>query len=141
GIWPALGADRLLSAASASALGREVHLHLALWHGLTPVLALSALTFAGGVGVFAGRSLLRRLASRWEGAARFGPAGWYRLALRGLNGLALALTQQLQSGYLRYYLMITVAATAGLAGFALAGRGAPRVVIDWSDLRYYEAGL
>ena len=30
-----------------------------------------------------GRGLLRRAASRWEGAARWGPAGWYELALEG----------------------------------------------------------
>jgi multicomponent Na+:H+ antiporter subunit A len=61
--------------------------------------------------------------------------------LKGLNGLALGQTRLLQSGYLRYYLMITVAATAGLTGYALVGRRGLTVALDWSDLRFYEAGL
>ena len=130
GLWPGSGAEWLVSAASTSVLGRPAGVHLALWHGLTPALALSAATLAGGVGVYAGRGLLRRAASRWEGAARWGPAGWYELALKGLNGLAVGQTRLLQSGYLRYYLMITVAATAGLAGYALVGRGALAVAVE-----------
>src|SRR5688572_16885763 len=41
GLWPA-GAESLVSAASASVLGRPASLQLSLWHGLTPALALSA---------------------------------------------------------------------------------------------------
>lgn len=140
GLWLG-GAERLASAASTSVLGQPATVHLALWHGLTPALALSAVTLAGGVGAYAGRGLLRRASSRWEGAARWGPAGWYELALKGLHWLAVGLTGMLQSGYLRYYLMITVAATAGLTGYALIGRRPLAVAVDWSDLRFYEAGL
>jgi multicomponent Na+:H+ antiporter subunit A len=61
--------------------------------------------------------------------------------LKGLTGLAVALTGVLQSGYLRYYLMITVAATAGLTGYALLGRRELAVAVNWSDLRFYEVGL
>ncbi len=141
GLQPGWGADGLVSAASTSVLGQPASIHLALWHGLTPALALSAVTLAGGVGVYAARGLLRRLASSCEGAARWGPASWYEFILTGLNGLALAQTRLLQSGYLRYYLMITVAATAGLVGYALVGRGVLTVAVNWSDLRFYEAGL
>jgi multicomponent Na+:H+ antiporter subunit A len=141
GLWPGWGAERLVSAASTSVLGQPTDVHLALWHGLTPALALSTATLVGGVGAYAGRGLLRRATSRWAGAARWGPAGCYELALKGLHGLAGGLTRVLQSGYLRYYLMITVAATAGLAGYALATRGPLTVAVSWSDLRFYEVGL
>jgi len=141
GVGPGSGVDRLVSAASTSVLGQPASIHLALWHGLTPALALSAVTLAGGVGAYAARGLGRQAASRWDGAARWGPAGWYELALIGLNRLAQGQTRLLQSGYLRYYLMITVAATVGLAGYALAGRGALALAVNWSDLRFYEAGL
>ncbi|HXG09205.1 MAG TPA: putative monovalent cation/H+ antiporter subunit A [Gemmataceae bacterium] len=141
GLWPGWGADGLVSAASTSVLGQPSNAQLALWHGLTPALALSAVTLAGGIGVYAGRGLLRKATSWWERAAQWGPTGWYELALNGLNGLALGQTRLLQSGYLRYYLMITVAATVGLAGYALVGRGPLIVAVSWSDLRFYEAGL
>jgi multicomponent Na+:H+ antiporter subunit A len=61
--------------------------------------------------------------------------------LKGLNGLAVGQTRILQSGYLRYYLMITVATTAGLAGYNLLGRQWPMMATNWFDLRFYEAGL
>jgi multicomponent Na+:H+ antiporter subunit A len=141
GLWPGFGAEGLVSAASTSVLGQPAGAQLALWHGLTPALGLSAATLAGGFGAYAGRGLLRRAASRWEGAASWGPAGWYELMLTGLTGLSVGLTRRLQSGYLRYYLMITVAATAGLTGYALVGRGALSVKANWLDLRPHEAGL
>jgi len=140
GLWPG-GMDALVSAASASVLGRPASIHLSLWHGLTPALALSAATFVGGIGVYAGCGRLRRAASRWQALARWGPATWYELVLKGLNGLAQGQTRLLQSGYLRYYLMITVATTASLGGYALVGRGGMAVAPNWSDLLFYEAGL
>lgn len=141
GISPGWGADGLVSAASASVLGQPASADLALWHGLTPALALSAATLAGGVVVYAGRGLLRKTMSGWEGAAHWGPAGWYALALNALNGLAVGQTRLLQSGYLRYYLMITVSAMAALTGYALFGRGELTLTTNWSDLRFYEVGL
>lgn len=141
GLTPAWGAEWLVSAASSSVLGRPGSIHLALWHGLTPALALSAVTLVGGVGVYAARGLLRQVAPRWAVAAGWGPAGWYALALNGLNSLALGQTRLLQSGYLRYYLMITVATTIGLVGYALVGRGTLALAFDVSDVRFYEVGL
>ncbi len=141
GLWPGLWAESLVSAASISVLGRHADVHLAMWHGLTPALALSAVTLVGGIGAYAGRGLLRRVVSRGGAVARWGPAGWYELGLKGLNWLALGQTQLLQSGYLRYYLMIIVAATAGLTGYALLGRGTPTTAVNWSDVRFYEVGL
>ncbi len=141
GLSPSWGADGLVSAASAAVLGQPASIHLALWHGLTPALGLSAVTLAAGVGVYAGRSLPRKVAARWEAAGRWGPAGWYELALKGLNGLAVGQTRLLQSGYLRFYLMITIATTVGLVGYVLVGRGAFTATFDWTDLRFYEAGL
>jgi multicomponent Na+:H+ antiporter subunit A len=141
GLWPIWGADRLVSAASSSVLRRPADVHLALWHGLSPALALSAATLAGGVATYAGRHLIRRAVSGWSAATRLGPAAGYELTLKGLNGLAVGQTQLLQSGYLRYYLMIIVAVTAGLTGYALIGRSRLAVAVNWSDLRFYEVGV
>jgi multicomponent Na+:H+ antiporter subunit A len=141
GLWPGSGAEALLAGAGGAVLGQPAGGRLALWHGPSPALALGAITLAAGAGAYAGRGLLRRVASRWEEAARWGPAGWYELALEGLNGLARGQTRLLQSGYLRHYLLITLAAAAGLTGYALVGRGAPAASLSWSDLRFYEAGL
>lgn len=139
GLWPAWGADGLVSAASTAVFGQPASIKLALWHGLSPALALSSITLVGGISVYAGRGLLRKTAS-WL-PAPWGPEGWYVLTLKGLNGLAIGQTRLLQSGYLRYYLMLTVAATTGLVGYALFGRGALVVAFNWSDLHFQEVGL
>ena len=141
GVWPALGADSLVSAASTSVLGAAVDTHLKLWHGLNLALALSAVTLVGGAIVYASRGPLRRSASRWESLGKWGPAGWYELALRGLNGVADGQTRLLQSGYLRYYLMIVFVTTTGLAGATLVGRGRLAGPGDWSVLHFYDVGL
>jgi multicomponent Na+:H+ antiporter subunit A len=73
--------------------------------------------------------------------SRWGPARWYELALAGLNGLARVQTQLLQSGFLRYYLLTILLTTVALAGFTLLARSAWPGPADWSDIRFYEAGL
>ncbi len=141
GGWPALGADALVSAASTSVLGEPIDTHLKLWHGLNLALALSAATLVGGVLVYAVRSPLRRIVSGLEGIGRWGPAGWYALALQALNAVADGQTRLLQSGYLRYYLMIVFVTTTGLAGATLFARGRLVQLGDWSGLHFYDVGL
>jgi multicomponent Na+:H+ antiporter subunit A len=141
GLWPGWGAESLISAASTAVLQEPTTVQLALWHGLTFALALSAVTLAAGVAAYVARGWLRSVACLWKPPTRWGPAGWYDLALSGLNALAIGQTRLLQSGYLRYYLMVTVAATAGLSGYALVGRARISLEFDWSDLRFYEFGL
>jgi multicomponent Na+:H+ antiporter subunit A len=60
---------------------------------------------------------LRRAWGRWRWT--WGPEWVYERGLATLQRLALGQTRVLQSGYLRYYLVITVAATTGLAAFTL----------------------
>ena len=47
---------------SASSIGHEaVHVHLKLWHGLTPVFGLSMIAITAGIGLFFVRNWLRRI--------------------------------------------------------------------------------
>jgi multicomponent Na+:H+ antiporter subunit A len=140
GLWSGLGAESLLSAASAST-GQSAPMHLKLWHGLTPALGLSVVTLAGGLAIYALRGLARRTVSPWERASAWGPTGAYDLALAGLNALAKGQTRLLQSGYLRSYLLIILATTVALVGVALARNGRIVGLNDFSDVRFYEAGL
>src|SRR5690606_15489125 len=97
GLAPHVGVDALATAASAAVLGRPTDVHLALWHGLTPALGLSALTLATGLSLYAVRGLLRTIATRWGGAMPWGPAAWYDWGMSGLNAIAAAQTRFLQS--------------------------------------------
>lgn len=99
--------------------------YLALWHGLTPVLGLSVLTWALGLGLF-------WLVGRAAGSKRTAPAVYdaerlYRISIRKLDDFAAWLTSHTQRGSLAWYLFIIIAvATALPAGVvALTGQTAP----------------
>lgn len=141
GLAPQLGAETLVSTASTAVLGRPAGISLALWHGLNLALTLSVVTLVAGLSLYAVRAIPRKMASRLERPAQWGPAGWYELGLRGLNGLAAAQTRLLQSGYLRYYLLIILSMSVALVGGTLVARGSMVAPANWSDVRFYEVGL
>jgi multicomponent Na+:H+ antiporter subunit A len=141
GLAPTL-VEAPLSAAVAAILQREpAPLHLALWHGWNTALYLSIATVAGGLVLFWLRGSMRAGAERLAPLGGLGPAGGYELGLRGLNALAAAQTHLLQSGYLRYYLMIVLATVIGLTGYALWRRPLGLQPPVWDDGAFYDAGL
>ena len=141
---PSVLEDSLLRPA-AEAIAREpVTLDLALWHGLNLPLALSVVSLGFGLAIYAGLKPVLYALSRPQIASRSGPQHWYGLILAGLNVLAQRQTQLLQSGYLRYYLIIIIVTTLGLAGSKLfIGIGSASFTPN-SGARFYEwlvAGL
>jgi multicomponent Na+:H+ antiporter subunit A len=121
GLAPAI-AQPLLASAAASVLARPVETKLALWHGLNLPLLLSAVTLGGAAVAYAGRVALRQV-SFGGVPARLGPTRAYERALDAMNAVARVQTRVLQNGYLRYYLLTTIAVTVTLAGYALLSRG------------------
>ncbi len=138
GLMPALS-ETLLSAAAGSVLAREVHMHLALWHGFSPLLALSLVTFALGVLVYLNREALRRMAAFALPVARLGPSHGYALWLRLLNRSAAGQTRLLQNGYLRLYLATIMGVTAALAWYTFLTRADIGVIrMHWGDIGLHE---
>ncbi|MGW4229365.1 Na+/H+ antiporter subunit A [Streptomyces sp. NPDC004980] len=105
-LGPGVGWTDRLFAAYADAFPAPAHpYHLALWHGFGTVLLLSALTWAGGAVLFAGRSTVTRISRRiaWPTAdSVFGHL------LLGLERLALEITGFVQRGSLSVYLATTL---------------------------------
>jgi multicomponent Na+:H+ antiporter subunit A len=113
--------------------------HLALWHGLTPALALSALVLGSGAAVF---TWTRR------------PGGWRRLRLPVAGGtayeritgwvgrLAVEVTGATQRGSLPFYVATILLVLTGLGGAALlAGRPFPGGTRLWdTPLQLVPAG-
>jgi multicomponent Na+:H+ antiporter subunit A len=131
----------LIAPGTAAILGEPAEIHLALWHGFSPVLVLSAVTLLGGVGLYLVKSPVVRALAILDPLHRNGPAKWYDWVLNGLTAVACWVTRYLQSGYLRYYMAITVLTTVGLALYALWGRDALVLPETWTPLRGYETGL
>ncbi|MDQ0793384.1 Na+/H+ antiporter subunit A [Streptomyces sp. B1I3] len=111
-LGPGVGWTNRLLSAYADAFPTPAHpYHLALWHGFGTVLLLSALTWAGGAVLFAGRATVTRISRRiaWPTAdSVFGHL------LLGLERVALQVTGFVQRGSLSGYLAITLLVT--LAG-------------------------
>jgi multicomponent Na+:H+ antiporter subunit A len=137
-VMPSLLEESLLRPAVQAIAREPVALHLTLWHGFNLPLALSALSVAGGLAIYARLDLVLYALSRLEITSWWGPQNWYRLLLAGLNVVAQRQTQLLQSGYLRYYLMIIIVTTLGFAGSKLfIGIGSATFTPNF-DARFHE---
>ena len=137
-LFPTPLEDWLLRPAVESITREPATLQLALWHGLNPPLALSAVSLICGLAIYAGRKPVRYVLSSLQITSWWGPQYWYSLLLTGLNVLAQRQTQLLQSGYLRYYLMIIIVTSLALAGSKLfIGIGSGSFAANL-DARFYE---
>ncbi|MFV0338792.1 MAG: putative monovalent cation/H+ antiporter subunit A [Chthoniobacterales bacterium] len=94
----------------------EMSLHL--WHGFTPMLALSGVTVALGAGLYFSRKRLRQVREMAAPLNRFGPEHAYNNLLGFLVRFSDLQTRFFQHGYLRLYVLtvIGVATAAILLG-------------------------
>ena len=138
GLVPGIPGDAFVSAAAGALSSEPVHAHLALWHGLTLPLGLSALAVAGGALLYSrwdrARAAMRRLDTPLY---ERGPEAGYDWLMAALEGLARRVTPVLQHGYLRYYIATTVLTLVALVGLTLITRyeGGLATAID---VRFYE---
>ncbi|MDQ4070603.1 MAG: DUF4040 domain-containing protein, partial [Actinomycetota bacterium] len=120
GLLPALG-DPIVGAAASSLDAAVEHLHLALWHGVTPALGLSALTVAIGVALFLARGGVERLQDRLPPVPS--AFGAYQASLTNLNRAAARTTGIVQNGSLPTYISVILFTVLILPGIALLGAG------------------
>jgi multicomponent Na+:H+ antiporter subunit A len=132
GLWPE-PADRWIqpyaalfhgAAADGGSTAGEAG-HLALWHGFTPALGLTAVTFVLGLAMFYGRNAVARLQSlvpAWIDADRT-----YQLAIGALDDAAVWVTGRTQRGSLFFYLsvILTVAFVVPLSALLAARKPLP----------------
>ncbi len=124
GLFPAL-LEPLIDLATESLHLGEPHEHLALWHGLTPALAMSVAAICGGALLFVGRRRVERAQGRLP--RLLSAQGAYDAVLKGVLEGADLLTAAVQHGSLPIYLgiiLVTVVAlplVPLLAGFDLPG--------------------
>ena len=106
--------------AYAAAYGGQPPEHLALWHGLTPTLALSALTLAAGAALFALREPVRTAQARLTRVLGAIDADrGYDRTVDLVDRLALRSTSVVQTGSLPVYLGMVLATLVLLPGTAL----------------------
>ena len=103
---------------------------LALWHGLNPALALSAVVLVLGVAMFVRRTAFGGLqgAVSWS----FTADGAYRLLMRTVDRLAVETTGLTQRGSVAIYLAVILAIVLLLPGAAVLGAlDGPLDVVLW----------
>lgn len=110
--------------------GGEVE-HLALWHGVTGALGLSALIIGGGVVLF----WARRPVERWQARVPRLPSalGTYEWGLRGLLDGSDKVAGVVQSGSLPIYLGTILVTLVVVPGVPLLLNGGPSSWPRWVD--------
>lgn len=139
GIAP--GAVAGLVEATVLAAGPDVAepVHLSLYHGLNRALFLSLISAVAGVWFYGVHRRMRGPYPHLKALALVGPMRLYGLAVQNLNRIAATQTRILQSGYLRYYLMIIIIATMGFLGSAMALRSEmPKWLPGFGDMQAHE---
>lgn len=143
GVSPALIDHSLLQAGQTAILQESHELHLALWHGFTPALIASLVTFALGFSVYAYWETMRETAlMRGLGTVLGqGPAQVFERSLYGVARVANATTRTVQNGRFRWYLFATFSAIVVLVGGAFITEASLGVSAFSGDVRYYEVAL
>lgn len=142
GLLPNLVGQPLMGPVVTSVLGSEhpVEVKLAVWHGVNIALVLGAVVLAAGVGLFLLHDRISGIVAPIDKLNRIGPESWYDRGLRGMMSFAALQTRLLQSGYLRSYLLITIATTLALAGYAIARFGMLPIVLEMPEESWWQWG-
>ena len=138
GLFPEMVGTWLIDPAVRAVRAEPTEVKLALWHGINPVLGLSAATVLVGLALYAARASLCAAATRARGLVAWGPAAAYEHALSGLQQIARWQTGILQNGYLRAYLLMVLGTVGGLTGYALLTGPALPVPASWGTVRVYD---
>lgn len=93
---------------------------LALWHGLQPALALSAITLLGGAAIFVARGPITRFQQRHAVGASADEGYWN--TMQGLDRLSVLVTGTTQRGSLPAYLGTILVVVIALPGSVLLFR-------------------
>lgn len=137
-----LVAKNLVSAAATAVSAHTVEAKLGLWHGLTPMLALSGVTVTLGVIIYLLHRRLRPGVQRLDMAvARIGPEQWYERGLAGLLEFARVCTALVQNGYLRYYIVFVLGTAVLLIGGAIFRASALTRPIVTTPISFYQAAI
>jgi multicomponent Na+:H+ antiporter subunit A len=132
GLLPGLP-DQLVGPAAGALAEEAGEEYLALWHGFNTALALSGLTVAAGVGLFALRHRLERLQARLP-HRQLGEEG-YEWSLVAMNRTADVTTGVLQNGSLPVYIAVIMGTMVLLPLPALLSDA------SWPELRPAESLL
>ncbi|HXF61276.1 MAG TPA: hydrogen gas-evolving membrane-bound hydrogenase subunit E [Caldilineaceae bacterium] len=122
----------LLAPAASAIYGEPVGVHLALWHGWTPVFLTSLAALATGVLLFWARDGVRALLRAAPAGASGAPL--FDRVLYAIYGLARWVTVQVQGGTLAQQVIVMLSAAVLALAVALSqASGLGDFRLDWSN--------
>jgi multicomponent Na+:H+ antiporter subunit A len=132
----------VLRPAVAAIYGEAVEVNVALWHGVTPMLLLSAAVVAIGVLLFIYWGPIHRRLRTVPWLDRYDVEHLYDAVLRRIRAASRVIAERLQEADLRHQLGVIFAATLAFVVWALVSLGrAPRLPADPGALRFGPAAL
>lgn len=126
----------VLRPAVAAIYGQPVEVKAGLWHGWTPMLALSGVVVGIGALLFVfWAPIHRRLRTRWS-LDRYEAEHGYEALLGRVEAAAASTAARVQHGDLRGYLWVVLATAAVFVLWGLiAAEAVPRMPAGWGELR------
>jgi multicomponent Na+:H+ antiporter subunit A len=126
----------VLRPAVAAVYGQPVETKVALWHGITPMLLLSATVLAIGALLFAYWGPIHRRLRTESPLDRYEAEHAYELALRRIDAVARWIAARIQGADLRGHLAVVVTTATAFLVWGLVATGArPRLPAAWGDVR------
>ncbi|MCA0206856.1 MAG: monovalent cation/H+ antiporter subunit A [Proteobacteria bacterium] len=118
GLFPDQTVGHFVDTVASAVTGTDVHVHLALWHGVTPALIMSGIAVAVGIVLL---SFQRGLAPIWDRAPRLEAKAIFDAIVNNAAKGAISLTDALHDGAISRYLGILTAVIVAYAGWAFWG--------------------
>ncbi len=119
--------------------GEPVHLHLALWHGFSTMLALSGMTILGGLALYVAAPWLRgAVAPAGRAVEVIAPSRLYAEAIHRTVDAATAGSRIILTAYLRQYIRVIMITLVLLLGYVFATQIEFDNLLHSSGVRLYE---
>ncbi len=141
GLAPAFLSRYLIMPAATGLHGTSVQLSFSLWHGLTPMLALSALVILTGALLAWKWDALHHALERLPLLSRINANRVYQAVVDGILDAARWCTGQLQNGDSRRYMLVTCLALLGVGLWSIASSDAAGAVSLDGTLRILPTAL
>lgn len=140
GLAPALIAGSLIEPAVGALTGGAVPISFSLWHGFTPMLALSGVVVVVGLVLFLTAARVRERLTARTGIERLLGDRGYEVVFGGLLALARSTTRTMQNGDQRRYTFVTLVAVLAICLYGVWRSGVP-LSIDAGSGRFDPAGV
>ena len=118
GLFPQQTVGAFVEVVAGAVTGGHPHVHLSLWHGVTPALIMSGIAVGLGLVMLA---LQRSLAPVWDAAPRPEAKAIFDALVDGAAALAHRVTDALHDGAISRYLAVFVVVVVAYGGWAFWG--------------------